>query len=263
MLAKEPITARDTESSSQLRGRVREEVAAPSNVIALRRGDAGPDELEGRLRDAFDRALADPLAAAKGIAAAVRRDPVTHARPEQMQAVADVLTSTEEQVQDLLEFMVGSLAGGLRIARRRVDLKLLCERVLDVMQREHPEHVIVLACESRVEGEWDPERIASLLSRLVKNAIQHGVLQRVIVEVRGLEDDAVLEVHNQGPAVDDAIVRGFFQPFMRGGAPRRAGGPGLGLGLYLTREIVRAHAGRIDVESDARRTTFRVTLPRS
>ncbi len=271
MFAKEPTTARDDESWPQSRGRVRTlnetgtptEAGTPSNVIALRRGEAGPEELEARLRDALDLTFADPLAAAKGILAAVTRDPVMEGRAEQMRAVADVLTNTEDQVRDLAEFMMGSLAGGLRIARRRVDLKLLCERVLDVIQREHPEHMIVFRCGSRVEGEWDPERIASLLSRLMKNAIQHGLPQRVIVEVHGLANDAVLEVHNQGPALDDAILRGFYQPFMRGRTPRLGGARGLGLGLCLTREIARAHAGRIDAESNGSRITFRVTLPRA
>src|SRR5450631_1911341 len=99
MFAKGPIAARDDESSPHLRGHVwpkseagTTEEVAPSNVIALRRGEAGPQELEARLRDAFDRALGDRLAAAKAIAAAVRQDTVTDAQTVQMQVVADVLT---------------------------------------------------------------------------------------------------------------------------------------------------------------------------
>jgi signal transduction histidine kinase len=270
MLAKEPVAARDDESSPQLRGLVRTQsevgsafdVFPSSNVVPLRRGDAGSEELEERLHDAFDRAIAEPLAAAKAIAAALTHR-VEDAQTSQMQVLADSLTSAEDHVRDLLEFVVSSLAGGLRIARRRVDLKLLCERVLDVMQREHPQHVIVLKCESRVEGEWDPDRIASLLSRLVKNAIQHGLSPRVVVGLQGRSHDAVLEVHGNGPPLDDTLVRGSFQPFVRGRPPRGGGAVGLGLGLYLSREIVRAHAGRIDAKSDAGGTTIRVTLPRS
>jgi phosphoserine phosphatase RsbU/P len=273
MFAKEPVAARDDESSPQLRelrglvGTQSEvggafEAFPSSNVVPLRRGEAGPEDLEERLQDAFDRALAEPLAAAKAIAAELTRR-VDDAQTSQMRVLADSLTSVEDHVRDLLEFVASSFAGGLRIARRRVDLKLLCERVIDVMQREHPEHVIVFKCESRVHGEWDPDRIASLISRLVKNAIQYGLSPRVVVGLQGRADDAVLEVHGNGPPLDDAVVRGSFQPFMRGRPPRSGGAAGLGLGLYLSREIVRAHAGQLDANSDSGGTTFRITLPRS
>ena len=269
MLAKEPIAARDDESSPQLRALARTqgegvplEGFTANNVVPLRKGEASPEELETRLRDAFDRAVAEPLAAAKAIASAVTHR-VEDAQAPQMQSLADSLTSAEDHVRELLEFMVSSLAGGLRIVRRSVDLKLLCERVIDVIQRDHPEHVIAFKCASRVEGEWDPDRIASLLSRLVQNAIQHGLSPRVSVRLQGLGDDAVLEVHSHGPPLDDAHVRGFFQPFVRGRPPRSGGAAGLGLGLYVSSEIVRAHAGRIDARSDTGGTTVRITLPRS
>jgi signal transduction histidine kinase len=274
MFAKEPVAVREDESSPQLRGHVRtQNEAAPtsedlaaSNVIALRRPETGSTEVgsedfEARLRAAFDRTLAEPLAEAKATASAVLHQ-VSGPQTEQMRAMAQALANTEGGARDLLDFMVSNLPGGFRLARRRVDLKVLSERVLDAIQREHPEHLLVLQCESRVEGDWDPDRIASLLSWLVENAIEHGLPPRVTVRLRCHRDDAVLEVRNQGAPLDEALLRGLFQPFARG-RPRPSGdAPGFGLGLYLSREIVHAHAGRIEATSETGATTIRVSLPR-
>ena len=69
-------------------------------------------------------------------------------------------------------------------------------------------------------------------------------------------------MHNDGPAIPEALRATLFDPFRRGaqegGAP---GSSGLGLGLFISREIVLAHGGSLDAQSDASGTTFRVTLP--
>ena len=268
MLAKEPIAAvREDESSPYLRGRPRKQgetdprfrEGGPANVITLRRSDPSPEEFEARLRDAFDRALREPLSAAM----AVVKYQVGAASDNQMQTVADMLTGCDAGLADLFDFMVSTATGGLPITRRRVDLKSLCERVLDTIQPGHPEHPIVLVCASSVEGHWDPERIASLLSQLVMNAIGHGVAQRVIrVTLRAGDADALLEVSNHGQPLPEDI-RALLQPFVVGRTRGTEGRRGLGLGLYLSREIVRAHGGRLEAMSEAGRTTFSITLPRS
>ena len=71
-----------------------------------------------------------------------------------------------------------------------------------------------------------------------------------------------LEVHNRGAPIDPSLMPELFDAFRRNGGGSSVG-DGLGLGLYIAREIVRAHAGRISASSSARAgTTFSVTLPR-
>jgi signal transduction histidine kinase len=110
----------------------------------------------------------------------------------------------------------------------------------------------------------DAARVAQVVSNLVGNALAHGSpAEAVQVTLDGSGPDLLLSVRNRGATIPTTILPVIFEPFRRGtGAtshPR-----GLGLGLYITREIVRAHQGTIEVEStDDRGTVFTVHLPRS
>jgi signal transduction histidine kinase len=100
----------------------------------------------------------------------------------------------------------------------------------------------------------------------VGNAVKHGVPDApidVLVHDRG--SFVVLEVHNWGNPIPPEMLPVIFDPFRRGCGPQVAHteGAGLGLGLYITREIVAAHGGEIEVSSsDEEGTLFRVRLPR-
>ena len=153
----------------------------------------------------------------------------------------------------------------MQVRRRRVDLRLLCERFLDAFQTRHPDRAIALVSRASIEGPWDPDLVVSLLSHLVANAVEHGFPNKVVrIVVRDVDDSAVIEVTNLGPALDQEVMGRLFEPFNCGPSKHR-GSEGLGLGLFLASEIARAHSGGIDAFSDPVKgtTTFRVTLPRS
>jgi signal transduction histidine kinase len=69
-------------------------------------------------------------------------------------------------------------------------------------------------------------------------------------------------VSNRGPVIPPELVDRLFEPFHQGDDSGGNGRRGLGLGLFIVREIVRAHGGMIDVRSAGDLTTFAVTLPR-
>jgi signal transduction histidine kinase len=205
--------------------------------------------------------LLDPLSIVRTIAAELEGEG-SALRTEQAQGIADAVSQIDGALRELLEFTLISLGGGVPIQRRHVDLKLLCERVLDTMGPSTP-HGVVFTCASAVEGEWDPDRLAAMLTRLVTVAAEQRDRQRTVrVMLQGLHDRAVLEVSTPRPPLDRALL-----PFAAESAGRRrslgaGGGRALGLGLYLSREIARSHGGRIDVRSDPSGvTTFSVTLP--
>jgi signal transduction histidine kinase len=179
--------------------------------------------------------------------------------------MVDAAQRTDAMLRDLVEFVELYVSGTTPISRRKVDLKLLCERVIDSMQGSNPESSIVFTCGASVEGCWDPDRLAVLLSRLIENALEHGPARRPIrVTVAGSESSAVLEVASARPIIDAALLAHIFEPFVRGTCNPLDGDSGLGLGLFLAQAVARAHGGQINLTCDSvTGTTFRVTLPRA
>jgi sigma-B regulation protein RsbU (phosphoserine phosphatase) len=106
----------------------------------------------------------------------------------------------------------------------------------------------------------DPARIAQLLSNLMANAISHGEPGApVVVTARHEDGKFTLEVANRGEPIPADKQARLFQPFTRGdrGNPNK----GLGLGLYISGEIARAHGGFIKLDSAGNETRFKLVIP--
>jgi len=233
------------------------DVAPASRIPALFTG------LGSRLDGVLERRLFEPFARIRTVAAVLTDDPSSR-HAEQSDALGEAAGQAERMCREVLEFM-RIAAGDIRIERRRVDLKVLCERVVDAIHVGHADRSMMFTSDSRVEGEWDPDRLAMLLSNLVLNAIQHGRPRPAIrIELHAQGDHAVLQVWNAGSIVHPELPRRLFEPFVCGGGKQSGASEGLGLGLFLAREIAWAHGGRIEVQSTEKDgTTFRVVLPRS
>jgi len=135
---------------------------------------------------------------------------------------------------------------------------------IDELRVIHPSRELRCALAGEVRGHWDPGRLGQVVSNLVDNALQHGDPSRP-VEVRLTVRDAqaVLEVRSYGPAIAPELVPVLFDPYRRG-QTRTGRRKGLGLGLFISNQIVAAHGGTIDVHSDAESgTVFTVRLPRT
>jgi signal transduction histidine kinase/Na+/proline symporter len=112
-----------------------------------------------------------------------------------------------------------------------------------------------------VIGAWDRRRLDQVVENLVGNALKYAPGAPVDVYVQGDGPNARLRVSDQGPGISPADQERIFQAFERGRA--HAGVSGLGVGLFVVREIVRAHGGSVTVESaPGQGTTFTVSLPR-
>jgi signal transduction histidine kinase len=99
--------------------------------------------------------------------------------------------------------------------------------------------------------------MVQLVSNLVANAIQHG-RDPIVVEAKDRGDAVVLEVRNAGE-LEPSVVQRLFEPFVSSRGSKRRG---LGLGLYIVREVAKAHGGRVEAESAPGETIFRVEIPR-
>jgi signal transduction histidine kinase len=237
-------------------------VPSPGNDVRRQTSDGGRSHsVRARLDVALERKLLDPISAI-ATAADVLRHQVSDAQVEQVSAIADAALRADTMVRDLVNF-VRSGMGGIVASRRRIDLKVLCERVVDAIYSAHPDRPMIFTSDRRVEGNWDPDAIETLLSKLVLNAIAHGAPRPAIrIGVRALPDAAVIEVWNGGAIADRDVRENLFEPFASAPSSSSRSAAGLGLGLYLAREVARAHGGSIDVQSnDHDGTTFRVTLP--
>jgi len=114
-------------------------------------------------------------------------------------------------------------------------------------------------------GRWDSRRLQQLLRNLVSNGIIHGAPDTSVrVVLTGEEDDVCFEVTNSGPTIERSALDQIFDPLMRGcsegGSPKNESG--LGLGLFIVREVARAHGGEVGLRSDRGETVFAVRLPR-
>jgi signal transduction histidine kinase len=149
------------------------------------------------------------------------------------------------------------------VAPAPIDLAEAAETEMQQLRTAHPERTIVLSTAGDTRGEWDRHRMQQLLANLVGNAIKYGDSAPVHVHVEGDGALVRLEVRNRGPALSPAELLRVFEPLERGStAQARPETTSLGLGLYIAREIVRAHGGDIEARHADGQTVFATWLPR-
>lgn len=166
-------------------------------------------------------------------------------------------------IDQLLDFTQARLGGGIPVTRKPANLELIAKQAIDEIELVTTGWTFELDATGDLLGEWDADRIAQVFSNLAGNAVQHGSPESPLVfRLDGSRPESVtVEIRNRG-VVQPEILPSIFEPF-RTTHRKRDGTKGLGLGLYITQEVVRAHSGSISVtSSDADGTAFRITMPR-
>ena len=189
----------------------------------------------------------------------------THTQLAHDPAMARVLRAIDRMrglVNDLMDVAGAQLGIGLPVVRSSVDLLKLAQEAVEDAHAEYPHIDFVLQCDSRLDGKWDRERLAQVLSNLFRNAAEHGdPAHPVRCTITPTEEGATIEVQNHGPVIPLREQAAVFRALVRGGSdsePRQH----LGLGLYICREIVERHGGSIAGRSDEEEgTVFSVFLP--
>ena len=107
----------------------------------------------------------------------------------------------------------------------------------------------------------DPTRLGQVFDNLINNASKYAPGSRVVVKLVKDEGYAIIEVKDDGPGIDEDHLEKIFQRFYR--VPEtRMSARGSGLGLYICRQIILAHNGKIFAKSnEGNGTAFRFTLP--
>jgi hypothetical protein len=236
-----------------------DEVLTESMTRYAAKTDLYRDQFVGILSHDLRSPLSAITAGAALLAASANDD------QRQARVAAQVLTSAHRMgrmIGDLLDLTRERLGGAIPLKRVPVDLQRLCDEVVLEVQAAHPDVVVHFEVSGNVTGEWDPDRLAQVVSNLLGNAIQHGGGGPITLEAHGLDDNVTLSVHNDGNPIPAAVQASVFEPLARGAADDVA--RSIGLGLFIARAIVAGHGGEIRLRSaHDLGTTFEVQLPRT
>jgi signal transduction histidine kinase len=150
------------------------------------------------------------------------------------------------------------------LTRASADLGEICEQTLEEVKASFPDAAFGLKKIGELEGEWDRERLEQVIYNLATNAVIHSSAThvRITAEAHGLE--VVVRVTNEGAPIPPDLQDSIFDPFVHTDTPQStAAHNGLGLGLFIVKEIVAGHGGTVELAStEAEGTTFTVRLPR-
>ena len=177
-----------------------------------------------------------------------------------MQNSARRMTSIVNQLLDVTRVRLGD---GIQLSVAPVDLAALVRGIAEELSAAYRGAQFDVVAEP-VHGVWDADRLGQVVSNLAGNAAQYGdVTKPIRLSVVQRDGSAILEVANalrDAPIPTERLAT-LFDPYRRGDVSAKAHRSGLGLGLFIAQEIVRAHRGRITAASTAAGTVFRVELP--
>ncbi len=175
-------------------------------------------------------------------------------------SIRDEAIRLKELVDDYLTVIASE--HGREVTRERQDLGVLVRQTMVGM---HDAHRVRLDAPAPVVGEWDAPRIRRLVENLLSNALKYSPPSApVTVTVSADQAGACLTVTDQGVGIPPAEQARIFERFQRVSDPDRYGPTGIGLGLYICRQVAEEHGGSISVSSDVNQgATFTVRLPLS
>lgn len=166
-------------------------------------------------------------------------------------------------IDELHDLARARLGGGIPLEKANADVSTAMSRALAEQQAINQERQFEVIKSGDLSGRFDEKQLERVFSNLIGNAARYGDAKSPVeVKLDGEGDDIEVTVHNSG-AIPRDLLPVLFDPF-RSRLERRRATDGLGLGLYIVRQIVIAHGGEIEVLSnETEGTTFRFRLPRS
>jgi signal transduction histidine kinase len=221
---------------------------------------------ESQYRDRFlgilGHDLRNPINAIVLAAAALAEQRLTEAQLKIVTSIQNSAHRLTGMVNDIIDFARGRLGSPMPISTVPLDLGLIAREVVDEVQAANPRCQIHVEIDGDLKGEWDAGRLKQMIANLLLNGIQYGTGDFVKLKVTGENDFITLETYNEGPPIPPELLPSIFDPLVRGLDSNR-NQQGLGLGLFIVDEIVRAHHGTITVNSSRESgTAFVVRLPR-
>ncbi len=182
----------------------------------------------------------------------------------QQRVIARITRATDRAthlIDDLLDFTSARVGRGISVALAPIHLHDIIAESLEELRLAHANRTLVHRREGDSACSGDARRLVQLVGNLVANAVAYGAPSAPITITTRVREASSITVHNEGPPIPAELQASMFEPMKRGhdGGARRS----IGLGLFIVREIARAHRGTATVGSSETGTTFRIEWPHS
>ena len=208
--------------------------------------------------------LRNPLSAIKMATELLGRRELDAKQVQILGHISHSADRAQRLVADLLDFTLTQVGRGIAVVPKPVDLHELVADCLEELSLAFPGHKLTHLRHGQGAFTADSDRLYQLIGNLVANAFAYGASESEVTVSTAFEDQAlVITVHNFGTPIPKVLLRDLFEPMIRG-SHDNAELRSVGLGLFIVREIARAHHGDVVVDSSlAAGTTFTATFPRT
>jgi signal transduction histidine kinase len=209
--------------------------------------------------------LKTPITSLKGFAYVLRRHLSKQGDAQGLQHLSridtqlDKLTKLVSELLDMSRMQTGKLA----LQQAPVDLDVLVGETVENMQAATSTHRLLLLEKARARVLGDKDRLGQVLVNVLVNAIKYSPLaDRVLVRLSRNEHHALIRIQDFGIGINEAHQQKVFERFYQVTDPVEKTYPGLGIGLYICKQIIEQHHGHIEVHSrKGEGSTFSITLP--
>ncbi|RYZ94183.1 MAG: HAMP domain-containing histidine kinase [Moraxellaceae bacterium] len=162
-----------------------------------------------------------------------------------------------EQVLDMSRLGTGI---GLALKPQSIDVITVITDLINEAKMGYPGIDYITHMPESLLWQVDPDRLAQAVGNLLSNARHHCTPNSsVVLSLSTQDDDLIIEVCNEANEIDPDVVTHLFSPFKKSSSTR--GRTGLGLGLYITKEIIHGHGGQLTYHYRTPHVVFRMLLP--
>lgn len=235
--------------------KVTEKLAANEAILNDERRTA---ELRDQFIAVLGHDLRNPVASIGAGARLLLKTPLDENAIEAVRHIQGSVQRMSALITNVLDFARGRLGGGITLERSSEPVEPLLSQVIGELRTSFPERVILSDFVINHPLKVDRIRVSQLLSNLLGNALKYGA-EKSPIRIRATTDgrDFEMYVSNSGKQIDPGTMGRLFQPFVRGETRPQ----GLGLGLYISSEIARAHGGALTASSTPMETRFTFRMP--
>jgi len=236
-------------------------------IIQDRTQEVELDHMKSDIISIVSHELRSPLTSIKGYVDLMMAGDLGEV-PEHMKGYLDIVSSNANRLATLIDDMLDLSrieSGKLHMSFGKVDVKYLCDYVYLTMkpQAEKKEQQLGNEAQPGLTISGDMDRLQQALTNLVSNAIKYTPEQgEVKIQARTSDDHVTISVIDNGFGISEDDQRKLFQKFFRVKNEKTRNIGGTGLGLCITRSIIEAHEGTIEIESEpGKGSKFQIHLP--